>query len=407
MVPAGKLPLQPWMSAPATRAVLAALTGQHAAARFVGGCVRDAVLGRAVKDIDIATPHAPPTVIQLLEAAGIKAIPTGIDHGTITAVADGRPFEVTTLRRDVETMGRKARVEFTDDWVADANRRDFTLNAIYCDGDGTLYDPTDGIPDLRAGKVRFVGEPSRRIEEDYLRVLRFFRIYAHYGKPPADVGALQACRMHAKGMAILSVERVAHELLRLLAAPDPATVLSLMQEYAVLAEVLSEASDFERLRALTRVDTDAPDPIRRLSAVLGPDVAKPEQVAFRLKLSNRDRVRLVAAATAAIPPSPDAATVRRALYRDGSEAFLDQIYLRWAEAGGRIGDPAFRGLLETARGWRKPTFPLGGEDVLALGIERGPRVGDLLEAVRRWWMEGGFVASRSECLAKLRTLAGA
>jgi poly(A) polymerase len=404
MTPAGTLPPQPWMAAPATRAVMTALAARGGVARFVGGCVRNALLARLHTEIDIATSSAPTDVIALLTAAGIKAIPTGIEHGTVTAVQDGTTFEITTLRRDVETMGRKAVVAFTDDWAADAARRDFTLNAIYCDLDGTLYDPADGLGDLRAGRVRFVGDAGQRIQEDYLRILRFFRIYAHYGRPPADVAALRACRQHAKGLAILSVERVAHELMRLLAAPDPATVLALMAEYEVLAHVLPEATDIDRLRALVRIDSADPVPLRRLAAVLGLDVAKAERVALRLKLSNRERVRLAAAARRAFGHEPDAANVRNNLYRYGPEAFTDQVYLRWAEAGGRAGDARFPPLLERARAWQPPRFPLSGDDVLALGIERGPKVGELLAAVEEWWMEGGFTASRDECVARLRAL---
>ena len=401
MIPAGTLPQQPWMTAPALRAVMAALAAKGGTARFVGGCVRNALLGRAVKEVDIACADPPTTVIELLTAASIKAIPTGIEHGTVTAVAHGTPFEITTLRRDVETMGRKAVVAFTDDWAADAARRDFTMNAIYCDADGTLYDPADGLADARAGRVRFVGEPGERIQEDYLRILRFFRIYAHYGHPPADVAALRACRQHTKGLTILSVERVAHELLRLLGASDPATVLTLMAEYEVLQHVLPEATDIDRLRALVRIDGPDPLPLRRLAAVLGLDVAKAERVATRLKLSSRERVRLVAAASGAFGHEPDAATVRNNLYLYGAEAFTDQAYLRWAESGGRPTDTLFATLIERARTYVRPVFPLTGDDVLALGIERGPRVGELLSLVERWWMEGGFAAGRDACLAKL------
>ncbi len=404
MTPAGKLPQQPWMAAPALRAVMAALAARGGTARYVGGCVRNALLGREVKEIDIASADAPTAVIELLAAAGIKAIPTGIEHGTITAVAHGVPFEITTLRRDVETMGRKAVVAFTDDWAADAARRDFTMNAIYCDADGTLYDPTDGLADARAGRVRFVGAAEQRIQEDYLRILRFFRIYAHYGRPPADVAALRACRQHAKGLAILSVERIAHELLRLLAAPDPATVLTLMSEYEVLAQVLPEATDIDRLRALARVDGADPLPLRRLAAVLGLDVAKAERVATRLKLSSRARARLAAAASGAFGQEPNAATQRNNLYLFGAESFIDQVYLRWAEAGGRPAQAAFAALIEDARSYVRPVFPLTGDDVLALGVERGPRVGELLGLVERWWVEGGFAASRPECVARLRAL---
>lgn len=395
---------QEWLTAPAPRALLAALKARGSIVRFVGGCVRDALAGRQVQDIDIATADPPAVVMDLLKAVGIKAIPTGLDHGTVTAVVQGRPFEVTTLRRDVETTGRHARVAFTEDWEADAARRDFTLNAIYCDPDGTLYDPTGGIADLAAGRVRFVGNASRRIEEDYLRILRFFRIYAHFGRAPADADALWACRQHVKGLAILSAERVAHELLRLLAAPDPAAALRLMLQADVLPAVLPEAADLDRLAALARIDGADIVPVRRLSAVLGISPRDANVVAVRLKLSNKDRQRLLAAAAVAIGPDPDVATVRATLYRNGVEAFVDQVYLRWAEAGGRAGEYRFPALLAIANEWSPPRFPLTGDDVLALGFERGPKIGELLSEVERWWMDGGFVAGREECVARLRAL---
>ncbi len=395
---------QEWLTAPAPRALLAALKARGSIVRFVGGCVRDALAGRQVQDIDIATADPPAVVMDLLKAAGIKAIPTGLDHGTVTAVVQGRPFEVTTLRRDVETTGRHARVAFTEDWEADAARRDFTLNAIYCDPDGTLYDPTGGIADLAAGRVRFVGNASRRIEEDYLRILRFFRIYAHFGRAPADADALWACRQHVKGLAILSAERVAHELLRLLAAPDPAATLRLMLQADVLPAVLPEAADLDRLAALARIDGADIVPVRRLSAAFGISPRAANVVAVRLKLSNKDRRRLLAAAAAAIGPDPDVATVRATLYRNGVEAFVDQVYLRWAEAGGRAGERRFPALLAIANEWSPPRFPLSGDDVLALGFERGPKIGELLSEVERWWMDGGFVAGREECVARLRAL---
>ncbi|MEE8534186.1 MAG: CCA tRNA nucleotidyltransferase, partial [Alphaproteobacteria bacterium] len=235
------------MKAPATRAVVDALTADSAEVRFVGGCVRDAVAGRKVTDVDIATPDPPETVTRLLEAAGIRVVPTGIAHGTVTAVIRHRHFEITTLRRDVETYGRRAKVAFTDDWTADAARRDFTINALFCDPDGTLYDPFGGIDDLDAGRVRFVGDAVKRIKEDVLRLLRFFRFYAHYGRPPPDAEALAACRAMARALPGLSGERVSAELLRLLAAPDPAAVLALMIEAEVLAFVLPEVAGLDAL----------------------------------------------------------------------------------------------------------------------------------------------------------------
>ncbi len=266
-----RLAPQPWMEAPATRAVIAALTARGAQVRFVGGCVRDALLGRPVTDVDIATPDEPGRVIELLETAGLKAVPTGVDHGTVTAVAFGRPFEITTLRHDVETYGRRARVAFTDDWTADAARRDFTFNAMSCSPEGRIHDPFGGIADLRARRVRFVGRAEDRIREDVLRLLRFFRFYAHYGAPPPDPEALSAARSLAPLLPTLSGERIAAETLKLLAAPDPAPVMGLMREQGVLAHVLPEAQRIDRLARLTAIETALGlplEPVRRLAAVL-------------------------------------------------------------------------------------------------------------------------------------------
>ena len=232
--------------------------------------------GRAVKDIDIATAEPPDRVVALLGAAGVKSIPTGIDHGTVTAVIDGVAFEITTLRLDVENFGRRARVAYTDDWAADAMRRDFTMNALFCDLDGTLYDPTGGLPDLKAGRVRFVGEARDRIAEDVLRLLRFFRLYAHYGTGEADRDALRACREMAPDIANLSAERIWSELKQLLRAPAPADVLTLMADWHVLVHALPEAGSREPLTNLVEIETKsatAPDPVRRLSILLERDDA--------------------------------------------------------------------------------------------------------------------------------------
>ncbi len=395
------------MTAPQTQAVMAALTGDGPSARFVGGCVRDAVLGRASKDIDIATSHTPDRVIELLKAAGIGAVPTGIQHGTITAVADGQPFEVTTLREDVETMGRHAKVAFTQDWVGDASRRDFTINALYCDPDGTLYDPTGGLADLKAGRVRFVGQASQRIAEDYLRILRFFRIHAHYGKGAPDAEALAACKTHAQGLGNLSAERIAAELLRLLGAPNPESVMRLMEAAGVLAQVLPEATNFARLKGLTHLDSADPDPLRRLAAVIAVDAQTTEAMALRLKLSNDHRRRLIGFAD--LPPvSPEGKdpVLRRALYSVGRQKFQDDVYLRWAEdADG--AQPGWLRVLNFPDTWAPPTFPLSGEDAMAAGIPQGPAIGEALSEIEAWWIAEDFQPDRAACLKKLEAAASA
>ncbi len=398
MTPAGTLPPQEWMSDPRTHAVMAALATNGLPARFVGGCVRNAILGRTVSDIDIATTAEPAQVIASLERAGLKAVPTGVEHGTVTAVSGGKPYEITTLRKDFETTGRHARVSFTDDWVGDAERRDFTMNALYADPDGTLYDPVDGLADLQARRVRFVGEPARRITEDYLRILRFFRFHAHYGRPPVDAVALDACRAHAQGLRQLSAERVSQELLKLLGADDPAVVLRLMREAGVLDVVLPEATNVDRLQALTCIDDK--DPIRRLAAVLDVTPHEAEELAGRLRLSVRDRDRLVRAAKKELTIDAGQRALRAHLYRLGLEPFVDQVYLRAAETG---TSPA--ALLQSGKTWRVPEFPLRGDDVLALGVERGPAVGTLLRAVEDWWIGRDFVPGREELLGELRRAA--
>ena len=395
------------MTAPATRAVTEALSAEGATVRFVGGCVRDAVLGRDVKDVDIATADPPETVTRLLEAAGLKAVPTGIAHGTVTAVADGTPFEVTTLRHDVETDGRHATVVFTDDWVADAARRDFTLNALYCDADGTLYDPVGGIEDARRGRVRFVGDARARIEEDALRLLRFFRFHAHYGRGEADATALAACRELAPLLANLSGERLRDETLKLLAAPAPAPVVALRIEEGVLGHVLPEVAGVGALAGLCAIEGDAADPLRRLACLLRDGQGGTERTAERLRLSKVDTKRLAALATPAVAIAADDSVrvQRRALYRVGRALFVDLVTMAWAAAPGDAG--AIRAMLATAAAWEDPALPVKGADVAALGVPVGPEVGRLLTAVEAWWQDGDYRADRAETLERLKALVDA
>jgi poly(A) polymerase len=397
--PAERMAPQPWMADTATRAVLRALARQGGAARFVGGCVRDALLGRAVKDIDIATPLVPEEVMRRLEAARIKAVPTGLAHGTVTAVVPPRHFEITTLRRDVETFGRHARVAFTDDWAADAARRDFTMNALFLDAEGNVFDPVGGLGDLRAGRVRFVGDASTRIREDVLRLLRFYRFHAHYGRGAADAEARAACRALAPLLPTLSGERVAAEMLKLLAAPDPLPTLRMMAEDGVLAALLPEARRLDRLAALVPLEP-MPDALRRLGALLESDVGA-AAVAERLRFSNEQRERLaaMAAPSLAVDLAGDERAQRRALHRLGADLYRDLVLLR----AGQQGDAAqARRLLAFAAGWRPREFPLKGRDVTALGVAEGPEVGRLLAAIEAWWEEGDFRADRKAALAELK-----
>ncbi len=400
---AGTIDTQPWMTANETVAVMAALGADGAPARFVGGCVRDAILGRAVHDIDIATETPPETVMNRLRAANIKAVPTGIDHGTITAVTPARHFEITTLRHDVETFGRHARVAFTDDWAADAERRDFTMNALFCDHDGTLYDPTGGLDDLRAGRVRFVGEATARITEDVLRLLRFFRFHAWYGKGAPDDDALAACRAMADKLPTLSAERVWAELRRILLAPDPAAALDLMADNGVLDHVLPEARSRPRLARLcaleARLGLDA-DAILRLIAVIAIDGKAAPDLARRLRMSNKENARVAANLdqAEAVAPGLDDRASRRALYALGADLFRDRVLIGWAEDG---DDDAWPDAWRASAAWRRPVFPLKGADAIALGIPKGPAIGGALSRVEDWWIDADFRPDRAACLARL------
>ncbi len=408
MQPAGRLQAQKWMSAPETVRVIAALTAEGAEVRFVGGCVRDAVLGVAATDIDIASHLPPDEVTRLLEAAGIKAVPTGIAHGTVTAVAGDAHFEITTLRRDVETDGRRAKVEFTNDWAADAARRDFTINAMFAAPDGTLYDPLGGMQDLHAGRVRFVGEPEQRIREDVLRLLRYFRFQAYYGRGAPASEALDACATLAPLLPGLSGERVAREIFRLLAAPRPADMFRLMAELGVLGHVLPQLTGFARLDALMDLGGAPASPILRLGALVEGGAPAADAVAGRLRLANeeREQLRALAAPPARLNPDLEMAQRRQHLYRLGAGRYLDLAHLAWAEAGGaslkKAEAGAWRELADLARLWPVPEFPLRGRDALALEVPPGPRVGRLLAAVEEWWVDGDFAAGREECLEELK-----
>jgi poly(A) polymerase len=397
---------QPWMIEPATLEVLGALSAGGAEARFVGGSVRDALLGLGVGDIDIATPAAPERVIELLAKSGIRVVPTGLAHGTVTAITGTPPrrFEITTLRRDVETYGRHARVAFDADWALDAARRDFTINAIFLAPDGTIHDPVGGVSDLRAGRVRFIGDPGTRIAEDVLRLLRYYRFEARFGTGAGDPPARAACRAAAHLLPSLSGERVAQELVKLLETPDPIAALRMMHEDAVLAVILPEARRLDRLGRLTAIEPE-PDPLRRLAALIEVDAEGAVALAERLRFSNawRDRLQDLAQPWP-LDPAEDLGTQRRALYRLGAERYRDLALLQ--AANGAISRPSLAELLALADNWTPPLFPLSGRDVTALGIPPGPRVGRLLDAVQDWWEAGTFVADRAACLAYLKQLAG-
>ena len=387
------------MDAPPVRTLFATLDRAGIAARFVGGCVRNSVLHRAIDDIDVAVDKPPDTVMRALAADGLKCVPTGLKHGTVTAIVAGSRFELTTLRRDVETDGRRAVVAFTDDWLEDAGRRDFTFNALYADRDGTLYDPFDGRRDLAAGSVRFIGDADTRIAEDRLRVLRFFRFFAWYGRPPLDGPSFDACRRSAGGLGGLSGERVAKELLRLLEAPAPSDALAAMAEAGALDRWLPEYAGVARLTALIGRE-DKPDPLRRLAAVLS-TTTDATALGKRLKLSTQQALRLdvMLAREPAVDIAGGPRAWRAGIYHLGGGLYADRLLLA-VEAPGD-----WRAALKLARSWTPPGLPASGADALALGITPGPRVGALIAAVERWWIEGDFQADRAGCLAELERLA--
>jgi poly(A) polymerase len=399
---------------PAARAVLLALEAtQSGCARLVGGCVRDAILGKLAHDVDIATQLEPQAVINALQAAGIKTVPTGLAHGTITAIIDSRPVEVTTLRRDVATDGRHAEVAFTTDWQEDASRRDFTMNALYCDLHGTLFDPIGtGIDDAHAGLVRFVGDPDQRVSEDYLRILRFFRFHAWYGKGPLDGEGLKACARHLGGMAKLSVERVWMELKRLLGAPDPRSVLLAMAETGVLAAILPEAKGLEALQQDVAVEGGVfidLDPMQRLKALLPREPKEVAALIARLKLSNAEGERLLDWAKDQTLISFDLTEreVRQALYWLGSPLFLDRVMLAWAHDVEAHHKEHWRAMIALAHDFVAPRFPMTGEDVLAAGARPGPAIGAILGELERWWVEQDFMDDQRALTQRLKVLVAA
>jgi poly(A) polymerase len=395
-----------WMMAPETVAVMAALVE----ARFVGGAVRNALLGTAVSDIDIAVPMPPAEAVTRLSAAGIRAIPTGIEHGTVTAVIGRHVFEVTSLRRDVDTDGRHATIAFTDDWAEDAARRDFTINALYAGADGAIFDYATGVEDLIAGRVRFMGDPATRIAEDYLRILRLFRFHAWYGKGEIDEAALRAAAAAKDRLATLSAERIAKEMLRLLEAPRPAPVLRVMAATGILPAVLPGELDMARLERLCEQDGEnhtAPDAILRLAALLqegeGPDMAR------RWKLSNagRDRLEAVLAPGARIASHLKAPDVRRLLYRLGPDIFKDRVRLAWAAAPPSQPALAWRMLLAMADSWERPRFALSGRDVMAAGVPEGARVGRILAQLEAEWIGSDFTLDEAVLRERLTALIAA
>ena len=406
-----RLPAAGWMVEPDTIRLVEALRAGGGAMRFVGGCVRDTIRAAPglaeIEDIDVATPDPPDIVMRRLAAAGLRGLPTGIAHGTVTALSGARRFEVTTLRRDVETDGRHARVAFTDDWREDAARRDFTMNAMSADPDGQVHDYFGGREDLAAGCVRFVGDPAARIAEDRLRLLRFWRFHARFGRGAPRAEERAACRAAAPGLSLLSGERVRDEMLKLLAAADPAPSLADMAQDGILAAALGAgAFDVAAIAPLARLEPDGrAHAALRLAALLpeGTPAARALGIARRLRLSSAQRDRILAT----LAPAPEGGAgaspraLRLAIHRDGAQAVRDRVLLAAARAN-PVADAS--AALATIAAWENPRLPVAGEDVLALGYAAGREVGRLLGAVEEWWAARDFAPDRAACLAELRRL---
>lgn len=400
--PVDTIDAAPLLARPGVAGVVEALAARGRDVRFVGGCVRDLVADREIADVDIATPDPPEGVTGLLEDRGIKVVPTGFSHGTVTAVVMGRGIEVTTLRVDVTTDGRHAEVAFTSDWQADAARRDFTINAMSLRPSGDLFDYFGGRQDLADGRVRFVGDASGRIAEDRLRVLRYFRFLAHYGHGTPDRQAVAACAAARTSLGLLAAERVQSELFGLLGAPHPLPALDLMVSSGVLESVLPEAGDLTTLGALAGIDDR--DPVRRLAALTP---AAGDAVARRLRCSKAVRRRLARLAPPVLAldsdwPVPDQ---RQALYDIGTDTFRDLVLLAWA-ADRSWKASRWRAMLDTAARWENPRFPLRGRDVLEAGLRPGPEVKAMLRDIEAWWRREDFRPDRASCLERLAAATG-
>lgn len=399
-----------WLSRAETQSVLALLDEGGYSARAVGGCVRNALLGVPVKDIDIATTAHPQDVVALAGAAGFRVVPTGLAHGTVTVVVNHVPYEVTTLREDVETFGRHARVAFTQDWAADARRRDFTMNALYCAADGTVHDPLGGYGDLLARRVRFIGDAIGRIREDYLRIMRLYRLHAEYGEGGLDAASHEAAIRERDGLARLSGERIHAELSRLLGARGGIAAITDMAECGILQLVLGVVP---RLRPLARLIALeewlglGADPALRLAVLAVATEEDARHLRERLKLSTNEAVKLARASIPRAGPEPEAdRTLHKAhLYRQGTAAFREGVLLDWARSGAPIDDAARRELWELPAQWGVPTMPFSGRDVMALGVPAGPRIGHILRAFESWWIAEGFPGDEKINSRRLEMLA--
>jgi len=379
--------------------------------RFVGGCVRNALMGVEVGDVDLATQLEPKEVAKALDAANIRYVPTGIEHGTLTAVIDKKAFEITSLRKDVETDGRRAVVAFTTDWREDAQRRDLTINALYADYDGKVFDPTgQGLDDLKAMKFRFVGDAEARVQEDYLRILRFFRFLAWYGgKAKVDAEALKACRENRRGLKKLSAERVWSELKKLLFALNPSRAIRIMLTNEILETLLPEASNAEGLSKMVVLESREaiePDPILRLMAMSAREPLQMALLCKRLKMSTKEtkRLRAWSDSSVALDPHADDSEKLKAIYFAGKQVVIDRSRVRAAGEEDALMSSRWMSLADLAMGWTPPEFPLSGKDLKAAGVEPGPKMGKVLEALKALWVRSNFSADREKLLMALKLI---
>ncbi|MCX2697946.1 CCA tRNA nucleotidyltransferase [Ochrobactrum chromiisoli] len=404
-----------WLCSKPLQALFAALNRDGGEVRVVGGAVRNALLGTKVSDVDLATTHLPEGTVRLAKEAGFKPVPTGIEHGTITVVVQGQPFEVTTLRKDIETNGRHAKVAFGTDWKADAERRDFTINALYATADGDVIDYVGGLADIETKTLRFIGDAEQRIREDYLRILRFFRFFAWYGSGRPEADGLRASARLKDGLSQLSAERIWSELKKLLSAPDPSRAMLWMRQSGVLTAILPESEKWgiDAIHGLVRAEADLGwdvDALLRLESIVPPDAARMTELGKRLKMSNAERARLEAWARAdAIKSETSEQALKKLIYRGSSQAVADRIRLAYASARqeaaasdeAMIRAGGYSRLLDALEKYEPLVFPVTGGDLLARGVEKGPGLGEVLRDLETLWIDSGFSLDRDALLDKL------
>ena len=382
-----------WLKEPSLQRVFALVAGAGGEARVAGGAVRNALLGEPIGDIDIATTLQPQDVMTAFKAAGLSVHPTGIDHGTVTVVVDHKPYEITTLRRDVKTDGRRAVVAFTDNWKEDALRRDFTINALYCDANGKIHDYVDGYADILRKRIIFVGAPAARIREDNLRILRFFRFLAAYEKMTADKASLAACVRLKKGLLELSAERIAREMFKLLVGPKAVPVLKLMAKHKVLKLIVPHTDEF---RVIARLP---PDPLLRVFVL----AKKPEGLREAWRLSNNQARRIESLLPGtALTPKLRENEQQKLLYVMGSEAWHDSVHLAWARSRASLTDQAWQRMLKLPARWVPPSFPVTGRDLLDFGFPSGPDLGRELKRLEDYWIGTDFKSTKDELLESIK-----